>query len=395
MAMALDSSSGRGGSDGSSRLGQRRAAERERHDAVGGSSSRRRSSGPEDQLGRAAADVDHEQRQGRRGRPRGRRPADGPARHHPGEAQPGLGRRAQHLGRVAERGLGHGEQLLDVAGRPGRCGGHHPDHAGLVLVDEQAVVPEHARGPLERVRLEPSRAAEPFGQPGDLGAADDGGAVAANEEAGRVGPDVDRRAGGGRWAHGRLVGQPGGDPSAHGVVPTGQEPGVVRVEALHADPGAAHPSARGGAGVVRGHGGIALGGVAGVSVRHGFGGHLGLGPADTAGGLQPADHGGRVGTDQPVARRHRGAVVQQGSVADDHGRPGTIAHDHLEPTLRLPTEQGRHGRPVRAVVGLDQPRPLRTTGRRALVTGRVSSGGGSGATPPAGARRRRSGAAAA
>src|SRR5687768_7880004 len=58
--------------------------------------------------------------------------------------------------------------------------------------------------------------------------------------------------------------QAGGHPPADGVVAAGQEPGVVGVQALDADPGAAHTPGRPRPVVVARKGGVALGGVANV-----------------------------------------------------------------------------------------------------------------------------------
>src|SRR5690606_25282441 len=122
--------------------------------------------------------------------------------------------------------------------------------------------------------------------------------VAAGEEPGVVrvqalhalagAPPPARRAWAGvaRGGGGGAGGRPLVDPPAHRVVAAGEEPGVVRVQALHALAGAPHPARRAWAGVARGEGGVALGGVAGVGGRQLVGVDRGLGGGDPAVALE-------------------------------------------------------------------------------------------------------------
>ena len=66
---------------------------------------------------------------------------------------------------------------------------------------------------------------------------------------------------------------------------------------------------------------------------------LGLGVPHAAGGLEPADRRDHGLADQPVARRHRRAVVEQRRVAEHDGIAVGVAHHDLERTLRLAPEQ--------------------------------------------------------
>ena len=93
--------------------------------------------------------------------------------------------------------------------------------------------------------------------------------------------------------------------------------------------------------MVGGEGGVPLGGVAGVGGGQLVGVDLGLGPVDAAGGLEPRQPGALGLADQPVAGRHRRAVVEQRRVAEDDGRAVGVADDDLEVALDRPAEQGR------------------------------------------------------
>ena len=85
---------------------------------------------------------------------------------------------------------------------------------------------------------------------------------------------------------------------------------------------------------------------------------LGLRPSHAAGRFQPA-HGQHLGrTDQPVAGRHRRAVVEQRGVADDDRRPVGVAHDDLEgPSGSRPSSAAPPpGRAVAAIAARPQRR---------------------------------------
>ena len=53
-----------------------------------------------------------------------------------------------------------------------------------------------------------------------------------------------------------------------------------------------------------------------------------------------------LGIDEPEARRHRRAVVEERRVADHDRLAGRVAHDDLERAARLPAEQHRERRDV-------------------------------------------------
>lgn len=120
------------------------------------------------------------------------------------------------------------------------------------------------------------------------------------------------------------------DPRSDRIVTTGEKPGVVSMEALHADPGAGNPTRWSRPAMTSGNGGIALGGVAGMGLGDGLGGQFAFGPIDAALGLESPDGRGQSGPDQPITCRHRPAVREQGAVANDDWFAVLIAHDHLE-----------------------------------------------------------------
>ena len=55
--------------------------------------------------------------------------------------------------------------------------------------------------------------------------------------------------------------------------------------------------------------------------------------------IQAGDREALVASAEPVAGRHRGAVVEQWLVADDDGLTGVAVHDHRERTLGLAPQQ--------------------------------------------------------
>src|SRR4051812_37710377 len=132
------------------------------------------------------------------------------------------------------------------------------------------------------------------------------------------------------------------DPSADRIVATGEEPCVVRVQALHALTSATDPAERTGSAVLRRNGRVALARVRAV-------GALEVGVVDgrlcgphTAGRLELADGAPFEVADQPVARRHRRPIVQDRWVADHDRLAGRGTHDDLDVAPRRTAEQRFH-----------------------------------------------------
>ena len=136
------------------------------------------------------------------------------------------------------------------------------------------------------------------------------------------------------------------DPAADRVVTAREVPCVVGVEALDAGSRAADPASRPRSGMVVGHQRVALGRVAAVGVVDERGVDRRLGGAHATSRLELADAAHLVGTDQPVAGRHRGAVVEQRRVPQHDGIAVVISHDDFEVATRLTTEELAYPRPV-------------------------------------------------
>ena len=83
---------------------------------------------------------------------------------------------------------------------------------------------------------------------------------------------------------------------------------------------------------------VALGGIAGVRRGELTGVDGRLGGTDPTGRFQAADGGDLLALDEPVPRRHRRAVVEQG-VADHHRLTVFVADDDVEATCRRAAEQ--------------------------------------------------------
>ncbi len=132
-----------------------------------------------------------------------------------------------------------------------------------------------------------------------------------------------------------------GDPPPHRVVATGEMPRVVGVQALDALARATDAAGRAVLGVLRQRG-VALGGVSRVGRRQLVGVDGLLGRAHAAGSFQAADRLHGRWSDEPVARRHRRAVVEQCRVADHDRVADVVAHDDLERAGRLPPQQLTH-----------------------------------------------------
>lgn len=70
------------------------------------------------------------------------------------------------------------------------------------------------------------------------------------------------------------------------------------------------------------------------------------GLAHAAAGLDTADRCTKLTAREPPARRHGGAVIEQGLVLDHHRRSGFVSQHHLELTSSGPPDQARDGLPV-------------------------------------------------
>ena len=144
------------------------------------------------------------------------------------------------------------------------------------------------------------------------------------------------------------------DPPADRVVAAREVPCIVGVEALDAGSRAADPTTRPRSGMVVGNQRVALGRVTAVGVVDERRVDRRLGGAHATGRLELADSTHLVGTDQPVAGRHRGAVVEQRRVPQHDGITIVTSHDDLEVAERLTTEELAYPRPVvHRVSGVD------------------------------------------
>src|SRR5579884_9998 len=171
----------------------------------------------------------------------------------------------------------------------------------------------------------------------------------------------------------RSLGEASGHPAPHRIVSPGEVPGVVGVKALDAPAGSAHPS--GGAGPVPtgGQGGVTLGRVTPMGVLEVDRVDIRLGPADPAGRLQPTDGLALLVADQPVAGRHRGAVLHQRRVADDHRAPACVGDHHLELEIGSAPEQPAHHVGVGGRRSPHRRRNHRQTSRDTTATARTGT----------------------
>lgn len=129
--------------------------------------------------------------------------------------------------------------------------------------------------------------------------------------------------------------EPLGHPAAHGVVPTGKPPGVVRVQALHATACAAHSPA-GARPLPPGRDGrVTLSRIASMSPLELDWVYRGFGCPHPAVGFQAVHEEARFFADEPVPSRHRRPVVQQWGVADHNGHVLFVTHDHFVGAARL------------------------------------------------------------
>ena len=272
------------------------------------------------QLGRAAPDVDHHVVAADAGGrsavapAKASRPSSSPERSSAGTPRT-PGRRLEELGPVD--GVAH------------RRGGGHPGRADAEAVHHRAVLGQDGERPGHRLGVELAGGVHPLAQPGDAHAGGSRVRPSAPATSSRVElVPQSTAATGPRGCSGmqpiyhtlcaaalmqRGVAAPpaplGGrsepevrrHPLPHRVVPARQPPGQVGVQALHPLAGPPDPARRTRAAVVRGQQVVAGRGVArvGGGERHRV--DLGLGPADPAVGLQPADGLAQLGVDQPEA----------------------------------------------------------------------------------------------
>ena len=115
--------------------------------------------------------------------------------------------------------------------------------------------------------------------------------------------------------------------------------------------------------------GVAFGGIRRVRSRNCHRRDLGLGPAHAAVALEAGDGAGRRDADEPVAGRHRRAVVEQGRVPDHHGLALVVAHDDLELATRPAPEQASDRSEIALRLPLQRERALRFAQALQLVRG--------------------------
>ena len=219
-------------------LGEAHAADVDRDQAVG-------TVGADDELGRAAADVDHEVRLGL-GEP------DRRAR----ELEARLLLAAEELGPHAEQLLDRIEEVVAVGGvarRAGRGGAHAGD---AVTRDRFLVLADDVERARDRFGVEPAGLVHALAEPRDPRAPVDRGqrrpstVDLGDEQPHGVGSDVDR---GNRVTALRLLRAVRRHPPPDGIVTAREMPRVVRVQAFHAALRAADTAVRTRAGVIGGN----------------------------------------------------------------------------------------------------------------------------------------------
>lgn len=130
-------------------------------------------------------------------------------------------------------------------------------------------------------------------------------------------------------------------PTANGIVASGQEPGVVGVETLHANPGAADSAIGAGANVVRWHVTISQCRIPLMrSLQFGGVDRRG-GPANPTLGFETPYGDTLLGANQPEAGGHRSSIGEERGVANDEGLPVMSAHLDGEETLGGAAQQPR------------------------------------------------------
>ena len=129
------------------------------------------------------------------------------------------------------------------------------------------------------------------------------------------------------------------NPAADRVIATGQEVGVMGMQALHANPGAADATVGGRPVMVVGNPGISFCCIGRVGATERIRVNLGLDPIDGAGGLQLTDRLVQRFVDQPVPGWHRPTGRQQRFVAQHHRPPIGAPHHHFVLALGATSEQ--------------------------------------------------------
>ena len=169
----------------------------------------------------------------------------------------------QQLGPRADDLLGGVEEVVAVGGvaRRRRRRDAHP--LDTELVHRGPVLAQHGHRPLDGLGREPAGRVDALPEPRDPHAPVDRRerAVAgrlADEQADRVRAAVDRGDAAGHGVDSVARTEPVVDPTADRIVAAGEEPGVVRVQALHARARAADAAERPRPGVVGRNGGVAL-----------------------------------------------------------------------------------------------------------------------------------------
>jgi hypothetical protein len=87
---------------------------------------------------------------------------------------------------------------------------------------------------------------------------------------------------------------------------------------------------------------ITLGSIDLVSMCQGVCIDSSFGVLDPTYAFEPTDHPVEFLADQPITGRHRGAVIEEGTVPQHHRAPGEVTNHHLERALRRAPEQGSY-----------------------------------------------------
>ena len=120
------------------------------------------------------------------------------------------------------------------------------------------------------------------------------------------------------------------DPTAHGVIASGEIPGVMRVETLHALTSTADTPRGARSCVVGGKLSIAFGRVAGVGGGEKVSIDAGFRAPDSGVGFETAHRVTLGPPHKPVPGGHRRAVVEERCIADHDGHAVRVTHDDIE-----------------------------------------------------------------
>ena len=130
-----------------------------------------------------------------------------------------------------------------------------------------------------------------------------------------------------------------GHPLADWVDVADQPIGVVRMQTLDPAAGAGHAAVGSRASVLGCNVCVTLGGIVGVRSVERSGVNFAFGSVNTTSGLKSRHVRHVVRVNQPVARRHRCAIVKQRGIAHHAGGSVVSSHDYGEVTLRATTKQ--------------------------------------------------------